>query len=188
MLHPPVARRPRTASAAPVTVRRRGVVARRAGLLGAVLATAVTTGCSAPLDVPVAPAAQDPLCAEVVLALPVQLGALTRLDTGSQGTAAWGERATAVVLRCGVEVPGPSSLLCVTVADDVASVDWLELPREADETVQRYLSFGRAPAVEVAVPVPEPGGGPGPVVQEVLLDLGPAVSQVPATAECTGGP
>lgn len=149
------------------------------------LGTVGLTACSSALPVEVAPHADDPLCAEVVLALPRTLEDLDRLPTGSQATVAWGDRSAPVVLRCGVEPPGPSTDQCVTADDGSTSVDWLAVPDEvagADETEVgwTFTTYGRSPAVEVRVPAD--------VVQSrstaFLIDLGPAVAHVDATRTC----
>ena len=55
-----------------------------------------------------APHAADPACAPAMVAMPDALGDLDLRPTDSQATAVWGDPA-AVVLRCGAEVPGPTT-------------------------------------------------------------------------------
>lgn len=163
----------------------------------------VLTGCSAAVGVSAAPHAQDPECARVILALPESLGdGLERLETTSQATAAWGTATEAVVLRCGVEPPGPTTDQCVTLETAAgATVDWLvqadALPADdaSDDPAPSgtldpasdpggsdwtFLTYGRDPAIEVTVPAA--------VVAErstAFLDaLVPAVSQVEAERSC----
>lgn len=157
--------------------------AARARAVGAVgLAGALLVGCASPVGVPAAPYAHDPVCAEVVLALPRELVGMPRLTTSSQATAAWGDRAHPVVLRCGVEPPPPTTDPCVTADDGVVAVDWIAVegepgPKGADWT---FTTYGRVPAVEVRVPAA--------VAAErstsFLLDLGPAVARVEQTRSC----
>ncbi len=91
-----------------------------------VLAAPALAGCSQAVGVAVAPDATDPACARVVLALPDSLADLDRSRTTSQATAAWGSGPDAVTLRCGVEVPGPTTEQCVTVETPSGpSVDWI---------------------------------------------------------------
>lgn len=158
------------------------VVAPRAGtLVAAVLALA---GCASPVSVPVAPFAHDPVCAEVVLALPAELAEAPRADTTSQGTAAWtdGDPREAIVLRCGVEPLPPTTEQCVTAtADDGTSVDWVTVPGdEGAGTPWTFTTYGREPAVEVTVPTS--------VTSErstsFLVDLGPAVGHAEQTRQC----
>lgn len=87
----------------------------------------VLAGCSQAIGVTAAPHAADPDCARVVLALPQTLGDdLERVRTSSQATAAWGSTEEAVTLRCGVEVPPPTTDQCVTVETaSGSSIDWL---------------------------------------------------------------
>ena len=103
---------------------------------------------------------------------------MPRLGTDSQATAAWGEPADPVVLRCGVEPPAPTTEPCVTAADDRAQVDWLAA--QAPDGSWTFTTYGRDPAVEVAVPAA--------VAQRrstsFLLDLGPAVAHVEQTRAC----
>ncbi|KGM12986.1 DUF3515 domain-containing protein [Cellulomonas bogoriensis] len=150
-----------------------------------VVATLVlaTAACTTPVTVPVAPQAAHPLCADVVLALPDDLGDLQRVRTGSQATAAWGDRGAPVVLRCGVAPPGPSTEHCVSADDGATSVDWIAVPGSEGEggtTDWTFTTYGREPAVEVQVPAA--------VTNErstsFLLDLGPAVAQVEQRRAC----
>jgi len=173
--------------------------------LGGVL---VLAGCSSAVGVQAAPHAQDPECASVILALPESLGdGLERVDTTSQATAAWGTANDAVVLRCGVEPPGPTTEQCVTLETaSGATVDWLvradSAPADAatsdpatsgaspaptaDPALNpggsdwTFLTYGRDPAIEVTVPAA--------VVADrstSFLDaLVPAVSKVVADRSC----
>lgn len=130
------------------------------------------------MSVPVAPHAADPLCADVVLALPQDLGAMPRLRTGSQATVAWGEESDPVVLRCGVEPPGPTTDPCVTADDGAASVDWVSV--EDSDGTWTFTTYGRSPAVEVVVPASVAAASS----TSFLLDLGPAVARVAQTRAC----
>ncbi len=139
----------------------------------------------------------------MILALPASLGdGLERVDTTSQATAAWGESNDAVVLRCGVEPPGPTTEQCVTLETaSGATVDWLvqaeSAPADAatagastaptpdpalnpGDSDWTFLTYGRDPAIEVTVPAA--------VVADrstSFLDaLVPAVSKVPADRSC----
>jgi hypothetical protein len=155
-------------------------------LVGTTLGALVVTGssaCSAPVSVPVAPHAADPVCAEVVLALPRDLGDLPRLGTTSQATVAWGESNAAIVLRCGVEPPGPTTDQCIDADDGSISVDWVAVPGQEDaegHAPWTFTTYGRSPAVEVRVPASVTASRS----TSFLLDLGPAVSRVEQTASC----
>ncbi|MBC7299184.1 MAG: DUF3515 family protein, partial [Demequina sp.] len=76
-------------------------------LLVVILVWAVS-GCTAPVVVEPAPYAGDPGCAAVMLGIPDEVGGLARLETSSQATAAYGDEPR-IIVRCGVEVPGPSN-------------------------------------------------------------------------------
>ena len=129
--------------------------------------------CAPGVSVAEAPHGADPVCASVVLALPDQLGDLPRLRTTSQASAAWGTAAAPVVLRCGVEVPGPTTVHCVSVdTPDGPSIDWLVVQDgaaggatagptptgqptaggTAGTSDWTFTTYGRVPAVEVHVP------------------------------------
>jgi hypothetical protein len=145
-------------------------------VVGAVGATAA---CAPRIGVPVADDAANPLCAEVVLAVPDSLGEdLPKLGTTSQATAAWGAPGAAVTLRCGVEVPGPTTDLCQSVGTGSGTVDWVVV--EDGAGTWTFTTYGRDPAVQVVVP---------PAVTanrstSFIADLGPAVQSVPQTREC----
>jgi len=105
-------------------------------------------GCSQPLVVEPAPYAADPDCARVMLAMPPVVGGLDVRGTTSQATAAYGDDFP-IVVRCGVEPPGPTLDACVAVDADAGSQDWLVVEEESQ---WRATSFGRSPAVEVLIP------------------------------------
>ncbi|WP_298458091.1 DUF3515 family protein [uncultured Cellulomonas sp.] len=147
-------------------------------------AGAALTGCSSSVEVPVAPYADDPVCARVILALPDVLAGADRVSTTSQGTAAWtaGEPGDAITLRCGVEPLPPTTEQCVTVADDRGrSVDWVAVPGdESTRTPWRFTTYGRLPAVEVVVP----SSVPPDRAQSLLVDLGEAASHAKQSRAC----
>lgn len=152
------------------------VVAAAALVLAASLA-----GCSVRVPVATAPSAGDPACAAVVLALPEELGAMARVRTTSQASAAWGDPDHPVVLRCGVEPPGPTTDQCVTADDGRAAVDWLAVPQDVEAgTRWTFTTYGREPAVEVVVPAEVAAGQS----TSFLTELGPAIDRVPATRHC----
>ena len=88
------------------------------------LLTAIALGATActgrVATVEAAPHAADPACAPAMVAMPDALGDLDLRPTDSQATAVWGDPA-AVVLRCGAEVPGPTTDRCISV--DL--IDWV---------------------------------------------------------------
>lgn len=115
-------------------------------LVAAVAVAAVIglTGCSTTVDLEPAPQANDAACAEVSVRLPGTVDGQPRRWTDAQATGAWGEP-SAVLLRCGVEAPGPTEARCITLG----GVDWI-----IDESqAPRYLvtTYGRTPAVEVFI-------------------------------------
>lgn len=145
---------------------RRGPVA---ALLGA--AAVLLTACGAgTVTVEAAPHAADPACAPAMVAMPDAIGDHALRATDSQATAAWGEPA-AVVLRCGVPVPGPTTDRCVSVE----GVDWV-VRDEAENW--RLTTYGRDPAVEVLFTKT------GTSSDTVMTALGSAVEQIPAERGC----
>ncbi|NNH54432.1 DUF3515 domain-containing protein [Promicromonospora citrea] len=143
------------------------------------MALAGLTGCAPTIGVEVAPHAADPACAEVMLAVPDELGDdLPKVQTDSQATAAWGEPGGAVTMRCGVEQLGPSADCQHVDSGNGTTVDWIVTTDDAG--TWSFVTYGREPAVEVLVP---------PAVTEdhstsFIADLAGAVTQVPATKEC----
>jgi hypothetical protein len=74
----------------------------------------------------------------------------TRTTSESPSVAAWGD--PAVIARCGVRSPGPTTDTCISAS----GVDWVA-HRLSDG--YRFITFGRSPAIEVLVPhdyAPEP--------------------------------
>jgi hypothetical protein len=147
--------------------------------VAAALTILAVGGCARTIGVEVAPDAADPRCAEVMLAVPDELGPdLPKVGTDSQATAAWGEPGAAVTMRCGVAQVGPAADCQHVDSGDGTAVDWIVTTD--DEGTWSFVTYGREPAVEVIVP---------PAVTEdhstsFIADLAGAVTQVPATKEC----
>lgn len=155
---------------APSVPRRRG-----AAVGAAAAALLALSGCSGPTAiVEPAPEATDPVCAQAMVALPDQVAGFDRRETDSQATAVWGEP-SAVVLRCGVPAPGPTTEHCVTAN----GVDWITVEGEDHWTLTTY---GREPAVEVILDDARAASS------SVLVDLASAVGRIPAQGGCTPNP
>ena len=129
-------------------------------------------GCAGQVPMTAAADSNNPDCAAVTVRLPNTVADLPKRETNAQATGAWGSPAS-ILLTCGVEVPGPSTLPCVSVND----VDWIEDDSQAP--LYRYTSYGRTPAVEVVIDSDAVSG------TTTLVDLGAAVSVLPQTAKCT---
>jgi len=115
-----------------------------AGLL-ALAAALVLTGCSPTLSVQPAPQATSVGCAALIVRLPPTLGTVSKRQTDSQGTAAWGDP-EAVQLRCGVTPPGPTTDFCETYG----GVDWIRVDTGSGAaTREQFTTFGRIPATQV---------------------------------------
>ncbi|MEO8093959.1 MAG: DUF3515 family protein [Pseudolysinimonas sp.] len=140
---------------------------RRWSAVAAVAAlTLVLSGCAPIVALQPADDANSPDCAAVIVRLPDTVGGLTLRQTDAQSTAAWGEP-DQVVLRCGVAVPAASELPCID-----KGVFWLR--DDSNDTFWRFTTFGRDPAIDVAVDRTVVSG-PG----VVLEDLENAVSFTP---------
>ncbi|WP_371931429.1 DUF3515 domain-containing protein [Glutamicibacter sp. MNS18] len=145
---------------------------KHAGLLvGIVTVTTILTGCQSIISVEAADDAANPLCANMMVLLPEVIGDVEKQPTSSQATAAWGSPAE-VVLRCGVEVPGPTTDPCVSVN----GVDWIA--REGEDGVWTLTTYGRNPATEVLL---DPQVIPS---STVIASLSDAASKIPAEREC----
>lgn len=139
---------------------------------------AALAGCAAPATVAPAPHASASVCAEVLLRSPHVLLGLERRPTSSQASRAWGE--VPVVLRCGIEPPGPSPERCIRIEGTTGDVvDWLALEGE-DAWV--FVTYGRSPAVEVTVPFAVIPDGAQPTTP--LVDLGPAIAVTEVERTC----
>ncbi|HEV7624462.1 MAG TPA: DUF3515 domain-containing protein [Amnibacterium sp.] len=111
---------------------------------GALLALA---GCTPAISVQPAPAATDSACAALIVRLPSTVGALSKRETDSQGTAAWGDP-EAVQLRCGVTPPGPTTAPCFTAS----GVDWILTDSGTGTNAREVVTtFGRTPATQLVV-------------------------------------
>ncbi|WP_291379838.1 DUF3515 family protein [Demequina sp.] len=145
-------------------------------LLVAGLALTVSA-CASPVVVDAAPYAADPRCADVMLGIPDEVGGLVRQETSSQATAAYGNESR-IIVRCGVEVPGPSDERCVAIDTPSASADWLVIE---EDDVWRATAFGRDPAMEVVIPKVRADQAVG----ELLAQLNPsAMLADPNGLEC----
>lgn len=135
-------------------------------------AAILLSGCASVVAVDPAGDAANARCADVMIALPPEVAEYGQRDTDSQATSAWGDPSR-VVLRCGVDVPGPTTDPCVTVND----IDWVL--REGDPA-WTATTYGRDPAVEVLFDPDEVASS------TVLVELNNAVSRVPQERACVG--
>lgn len=144
------------------------------------LGAALLGGCSTTVHLEPADDANNPLCAEVSVGLQ-NVGNLADKDrrwTDAQATGAWGDEgaASAIILRCGVAVPAPTSALqCVTLE----GVDWLV---DASETPYlRLTTYGRDPAVQLYI---DTGAVSSNDVISTRTLVG-AITAIPADGKCT---
>lgn len=128
--------------------------------------------CSPAVDVTPATDAADPGCAPMMVALPDALGDARIRKTNSQATAAWGDPSK-VILRCGVNVPGPTTDRCVSVN----GIDWVI--KEGDP-FWTLTTFGREPATEILMDPDQISSA------TVLAELAAAAGKIPASRGCVG--
>lgn len=193
----------------PRSRRRAAVLVRATALTSALVLGASLSACSAAVSVDPAPDAASPACAPEMIAMPDTLGDAALRTTTSQATAAWGDP-SAVILRCGVPSPGPTTDRCVTVN----GVDWVikdlttatpssspSASPQAGSTPSAsagtgptpsgdategpndtYLltTFGRTPATELVVDTSKISSA------TVLATIASAVAKVPQTKKCVG--
>lgn len=150
--------------------------------LALVAAAALVTGltaCTTTVSMEPAQLANDPACAEVISRLPQTIAGQEKRWTDAQATGAWGSPAS-VLLTCGLEEPGPSTLPC----RDFEGVDWLVDESQAADERYTLTTFGRSPALQVFIDYAEVSSA------DVAQALGPLVRDyLPATgAECTARP
>jgi hypothetical protein len=150
----------------------RPVSARLALTLAAATAGVALTSCSPVVDVTPAKDAANAACAPMMLALPDAIGDAKLRKTNAQATAAWGDPSL-VILRCGVNVPGPTTDRCVSVN----GVDWVI---KEGNPVWTLTTFGREPATEILMDPDKISSA------TVLADLSPAAQKIKATRNCVG--
>jgi hypothetical protein len=139
----------------------------------ATFAVALLSGCAATVALSPAGEATNAKCASVVVQLPDTVSTLGKRQTNAQGTGAWGEPAD-ILLHCGVPVPDPNSLPCVTVD----GIDWL---RKSDpKEVFVFTTYGRDPAVSVTINSKDVKADGN----QALNDLALAVATIPAKHHC----
>jgi hypothetical protein len=151
---------------------RRPVSARLTLTVAAAAAGLALTSCSPVVDVTPAKDAANAACAPMMLALPDAIGDAKLRKTNAQATAAWGDPSS-VIIRCGVNVPGPTTDRCVSVN----GVDWVI---KEGHPVWTLTSFGREPATEILLDPDKISSA------TVLADLAPAALKIKATRKCVG--
>ncbi len=117
---------------------------RRIIACAALAATLALAGCSTTVSLTAADDANDPHCADVMVRLPSTVSTVDRVWTDAQSTASWGTP-SAVILACGVAVPGATTLKCVSFQ----GVDWIVDPGKKD--TYTVTTFGRKPAVQLLI-------------------------------------
>jgi hypothetical protein len=150
------------------------VLTRASGAVAVLAAALVLAACSPVVDVTAAQDAANPACAPMMVALPDAIGDAVLRKTNSQATAAWGDPSQ-VILRCGVNAPGPTTDRCVSVN----GVDWVIKEGDAAWTL---TTFGRVPATEILLTKDQETVSSA----TVLADLSGAAAKIPATGNCVG--
>ena len=142
----------------------------------ALLAVGVLTlsACAPTVRLQAAPEANAVECANMMVRLPEVIGELERRSVDAQSTAAYGDP-TALIVRCGLPRPGPSTLPCATVD----GVDWLI--DDSDDPRYVFISYGLDPATEVIVDSERISG-----TQALQALAGPVSSQSAPVGQCLG--
>jgi hypothetical protein len=122
----------------------------------------VVSGCAPTVNINPAPQANAPECANMIVRLPDTVADQDRRSVNAQATAAWGNPVS-VIVRCGLELPAPTTLPCF----EIDGIDWLRDDSEAPSFV--FTTYGLNPATEVIVDADQVSG------TEVLRDLSRAV-------------
>jgi hypothetical protein len=139
----------------------------------AVVVAGLLTACAPTVALTPAGNATNAKCASVVVLLPATVSTLAQRQTNAQGTGAWGTPAD-ILLRCGVPVPDPNRLPCVTVD----GIDWLR--NDKDAPVYVFTTYGRNPAVAVTINSKNVHADGN----QALNDLAIAVAQIPSRHHC----
>ncbi|MDR6691126.1 hypothetical protein J2X55_002038 [Microbacterium sp. 1154] len=152
---------------------------RSSRLLALLAAAALLPGlaaCSTTVAMQPAKDANNPACAEITSRLPKTISGQERRWTDAQSTGAWGDP-SAILMTCGLETPGPSTLPCRAFD----GVDWLVDESQASENRYTLTTFGRSPAIQVYLDYQAASSA------DVAQALGPLIrSYLPATgAVCT---
>lgn len=87
-------------------------------------------------------------CAKADKSWPIQVGTLKpyAVTTPSNSVRAWGTSSSnAIIARCGVSMPGPTTDPCV----NVSGIDWVQHELEGG---YMFTTYGRNPSIEVLVP------------------------------------
>ncbi|MEO8851575.1 MAG: DUF3515 family protein [Allobranchiibius sp.] len=139
----------------------------------AVAAAFGLSGCSGSpaVQAKIAPRASSALCAKVATKWPKLVAKQQPRDTTAKSDTvrAWGD--PAIVARCGVTSPGPTTDPCV----NVDGVDWVGRPLSDGFA---FVTFGRSPAIEVLIPTKYGAFD--------LAAFGPAVKVLPrGSSRCT---
>lgn len=151
--------------------------ARTAVLAVAVVLTAgVLVSCAdSPGDgVTAAPHAGDAACGKLADRYPDRLGGQELTFSDRPGVAVWGD--SAIVLRCGVELPVPTLDPCATVD----GVDWVSREDRSKDGGKVVVTYGRDPAVEAVV------SDEVVAVDDVLVALSALVEPVKTYTKCIG--
>jgi hypothetical protein len=134
------------------------------------LALALLAACTPTVALSPAAHATDPKCAEIIVRLPQSVMDFPLRQTNAQATGAWGDPA-AVILRCGVTPPPPTSDRCYTVQ----GVDWVI---KKDGRIYTFTTYGRTPATQVVID----GKLTNDRGTEALDQLATAVGSIPQSA------
>ncbi|KUJ65610.1 hypothetical protein ACZ90_45760 [Streptomyces albus subsp. albus] len=119
-----------------------------------------------------APQGDSPQCARIAPRYPSVLAGHEQEGRQRPGVAVWGDET--VVLRCGVRAPDPTPDRCV----NVDGVDWVLEEARFRDGKKYIITYGRHPAVEVAISEGAAG------IDEVIVELSHSVKPIRQQDEC----
>lgn len=124
------------------------------------------------LAVEAAPRAGDPACERVAAQWPVHVAGQPRaaMEGAAVGSAAWGD--PPVVARCGLDPLPPTENDCIAAE----GVDWVARNRSQSEGGMIFVTYGRSPAIEIAVPA---AYAPEPLVLAAFAEAARQIEQGP---------
>ncbi|MFE2290748.1 DUF3515 family protein [Streptomyces sp. NPDC059452] len=133
----------------------------------------VSCGTDSPGDgVTSAPHAGNAACEKIADRYPDRLGGQELTFSDRPGVAVWGSNA--IVLRCGVELPAPTTDPCA----NVDGVNWVFREDSSEDGAKTVVTYGRDPAVEAVI------SDEVVAVDDVLVELSTLVKPVKTYTQC----
>lgn len=156
------------------------MTARRLSYVAAIAVSFSLTACGT-VHAPIGAAdPTNPECANIIVSLPDRVLGLERTETTSQSTAAWGHGDSAIILRCGVTPPPPTTDLCTTIESRTGTtIDWIVKEQSQSQTVL-MTTYGREPAIDISIPRKVAPDQPS----AAAIEVSGLVSKIPQKSRC----